>query len=422
MVFDIGTTTIVGIIFNMENHNCIDIKTLTNSQISYGADVISRISFCKQDEQNVKILQQKILNCINKLIDELSIENNINKSDILRIVIVGNTTMLHIFKGINPKSLARYPFTPAFIKSDNIIASNLNLNVNKNAEIIILPNIAGHVGADITSDIIYTQIDSTNKTILLVDIGTNCEIVLHYNNNIFVCSTAAGPAFEGNGIKYGMRARNGAIEKVCSNNDELNLKVIGGGNEKAIGICGSGLIDLVAVLLNKNIIDNTGRILQVHELIKKDISPKLYNKVLQTNEGISFNITENILLTQNDIRQLQLAKSAIYSGIATLIKQYNLSFMDIDNLLIAGAFGNYIDKENAIRIGLLPNIKKDKINFIGNAASMGACMALLSNNICKKANKLVEKIQHIELSKNDYFQQEYIKQLNFMDLHKNLLV
>lgn len=416
MAFDIGTTTVVGMLWNLADGSMVDVTAGTNPQSLYGADVISRIQFCKEKEENLSTMQKITIDCLNDMITELTQKNKLDKKDIYDMTVVGNTTMSHLFLGVSPESLARLPFTPVFYEMTEKMAKELGLEINEEAKVCLLPNIAGHVGSDISAVLLATGLKEKKGANLAIDIGTNGEILLAKDGKVLTCSTAAGPAFEGASIQMGMRASDGAIEKVRIDNNNVTITTIG--DKEPIGICGSGLIDSVAELLKAGIVEESGRMLKKEEALSKGIAQELADRIQKGEKGMFFILSyqedgEDIVLTQQDIREVQLAKGAIYAGIKTLMKQLEVTEEDLESLILAGAFGNYIEKDSALAIGLLPDISKERIHSVGNAAGVGACMALLSKEARELVQSLAKETEHVELSMNMDFQEEYIYAMNF---------
>lgn len=415
LAFDIGTTTVVGHIWNLITGELIGIKAVTNPQGLYGADVISRITYANDNKENLQNIHQKIIDCINGIVDEFSEEYGVKLHHIYDITVVGNTTMSHLFLGINPRQLALAPFTPVFVKSVSGLASELGIDVNKKARFYLLPNIAGHVGSDITAGVISTGIKHKDGIHLMLDVGTNGEIVLTGKGVSMTCSTAAGPAFEGASIFKGMRAAEGAIEKIKIDED-VRIKVIG--NAMPIGICGSGIIDAVAQMISSGLIDWTGKFIKPEAMAEKNIPELIRSRFRKGERGNEFVLAFNsygddVVILQKDIREVQLAKAAIYAGIKIMMNRIGVTDNNLDGIHIAGAFGNYIDVDSALTIGLLPKIDKGKIKSEGNAAGIGACMALLSADHREEAQKVADTIIHVELAACEEFQEEYLKAMSF---------
>lgn len=416
IAFDIGTTTVVAMLWNYETGELVDIKAISNPQGAYGADVISRIMYAGDSAGNLDNIKRKIIDCINHCIEEFTETNNIDYNDISMITVVGNTTMSHIFAGVDPRSLAIATFTPVFLDGKNHLAKTFGVNAGEKTRLYLLPNLAGHVGSDITAGILATNILNENRKELLVDIGTNGEIVLVAKGRAITCSTAAGPAFEGASIFKGMRAAAGAIEEVYIDKNKVDIVVID--NSKPVGICGSGIIDAVAQLLVNGIVDSTGRFLKKETLIENGFSPNIADRLRRNDRVVEFvlayvNGSDDIVITQKDIREVQLAKGAIFAGISILMKSLDLQSADLDRISLAGAFGNYINKESALAIGLLPKVDLEKIVSVGNAAGVGASIGLLSNSMERDVKEISEKIEHIELSTYEGFQDIYFSAMNF---------
>jgi len=383
----------------------------------FGADVLSRITYASKGPEQLKQLQTLVIEGLNKIIEGLCKNNQIRREEIYQAVVVGNTTMSHLFLGIDPTCLGPAPFIPVFRQSVQVEALELGLNILETGHVVVVPNVAGYVGADTVAVMIAAKVDQLPGYTLAVDIGTNGEIILAGGKRILTCSTAAGPAFEGAEIKYGMRAADGAIERVKIT-DDVELAVIG--NTKPIGICGSGLIDAIAQMAEAGVIYESGRIVNVPEDMAK-LPPKIQERIRQGEGGFEFVIAwgkdsgsgEDVVLTQKDIRELQLAKGAILAGIKILMKEMGIGLEQLDRVLLAGAFGNYISKESALQIGLLPNVPVEQIKAIGNAAGNGAKMVLLSKEERKKAVTLAGLSEHLELSTRSDFQDEFIDALAF---------
>ena len=415
LAVDIGTTTVVGHLWNLLTGDLIEVNAVANPQGAYGADVISRIAYAKVSMEQLNRLHRKIIDCINGMIAEFAGTHHIKPEHIYCISVVGNTTMSHLFLGINPKQLAVSPFSPVFVNSITDSTSKLGIQINKYGKFYLLPNIAGHVGSDITAGVISTGILKKEGVHLMIDIGTNGEIVLSGKEMPMTCSTAAGPAFEGASIFKGMRAAEGAIEKIRID-DDVHIQVIG--NKVPIGICGSGIIDSVAQLLLNGLIDSTGKFIKAEAMKEKNIPESIISRFRKSERGnefvLAFNsVGDDVVVLQKDIREVQLAKAAIYSGIRIMMNRMGITDDDLEEIHIAGAFGNYIDIESALTIGLLPKINKNKIISEGNAAGAGASMALLSSDKREEAEMAAEAIAHIELAACPDFQEEYLQAMYF---------
>ncbi len=418
IAFDIGTTTIVGSLINLSNAAVLAVAAVTNPQNVYGADVISRITHATRTEEGLVQLQKKVIDAANRIIGQLLEQTGTARERVYEITAVGNTTMSHLFMGIDPTYLAPAPFIPAYSRALEVEACQLGLNINPHGRVVFLPSIAGYVGSDTVGVILATNMDRRTDNCAAIDIGTNGELVLAAGGRLMACSTAAGPAFEGAEIKHGMRAAAGAIETVNYTEGSLEIKTID--TAQACGICGSGLIDAVAALLKAGLIEPNGRFVNPQENPER-IPGQLLGRMRPGPAGYEFILTPaaesatggDIVLTQGDLRELQLAKGAIYAGLMILLKEANLKFSDLDQVLLAGAFGNYIRKESALAIGLLPAILPEKIIAVGNAAGDGSRMALVSQSIRRRAYGLPAKVEHFELSTRPDFQDIFIDALSF---------
>ncbi len=417
LAIDIGTTTIVAYLMDLNTGSVLASGAATNPQNVFGADVISRIVHVTDNDNGLQQLQEKLIHGLNEVISALCHDVGISRNEIYRTVAVGNTTMSHLFLGIDPTYLAPAPFVPVFRQAVQVEAGELRLNTLNTGKVSVLPNVSGYVGSDTVGVMLAAGVDRLQGINLIIDIGTNGEVILVGKDRILTCSTAAGPAFEGAEIKSGMRAAEGAIEGVTIS-DDVQLKVIG--ETKPRGICGSGLIDAVSEMYKAGIIDASGR------LGKKDqsrdrLSDKLGRRLRETDGGREFVLVwgsdsdsgEDIVLSQKDIRELQLAKGAIMAGARILLRDMGVSPQEIDRVMLAGAFGNYINRESAREIGLLPSLPIERIEAIGNAAGHGAKMALLSCEERVRADTLSRRAEHIELSVRAEFQKEFVESLSF---------
>ncbi|HUU18999.1 MAG TPA: ASKHA domain-containing protein [Sedimentisphaerales bacterium] len=411
---DIGTTTVVAKLINMADGECHATEATINPQSRYGDDVISRIAYA-QDDEKLAELHKAIIDCVNGLTTKLCKKTSINPKHIYEMCVVGNTTMNHIFLKLPVTQLGQAPYKAFSLDAHDIPAAQLHLEMNPAGNIHTVENIAGFVGSDTIAVALAVDIDSTEEMTLVVDIGTNGELVLGTKDKLYAASCAAGPALEGARITCGSRAAEGAIEAVVVNEDDIDLDVIGNASPRSI--CGSGLIDAVAVMLELGIIDHTGRFVE-KEKIEGKVSPAIFSRIREEQSQPAFLLAENdgagtVYLTQKDIRQMQLAKAAIRAGIRLLQKRIGLEDCDIEHILLAGAFGNYIRKESALRIGLLPTVPVEKIRFVGNAAASGAWMVLVSRHYRETARELAGKIKYIEIAHEPEFQDVYADSMLF---------
>jgi uncharacterized 2Fe-2S/4Fe-4S cluster protein (DUF4445 family) len=389
LAVDIGTSTLVVELVDLNTGRSIDTQTANNSQMKYGADIVSRISFAYMDPKNLEKLQGAIVNDVSRMTSQLLQRNKIKSACVYEIVLAGNAPMNHFLLGIPVNSLALAPFHAAFQTLPELSAQQVGFRINSSGKAYIAPNIKSFVGGDISAGLLAADLAARKGNILFIDLGTNGEIVLKNEKRIITTSTAAGPAFEGMNISSGMLAFPGAIYK-AERKKRLTLHTIAKKPPK--GICGTGLIDLVAIFLNLGRISPTGVI-------------QNKNKVIP--------IAKNISLTQKDIREIQLAVAAIKSGTQMMLEIHKLQKDDLDVIFIAGAFGNYLNIRNAMTLGLLPPIDPEKIFFIGNSSLAGARALLLSEHAKQKSEALVNKIQYVSLATNPKFQDTFIAALDF---------
>lgn len=416
VAFDIGTTTIVGVLWNLTTGEMVDTAARTNPQSPYGSDVISRILFSMQEEENPALLQKIVIDCIEEILCQFIAANQISGDNIVAGTVVGNTTMTHLLLGVDASSLASAPYLPGYEGPVVVSAKEMGLTMAEDADLQILPNIAGHVGADIVGVLIASDLKHLDGANLAIDIGTNGEILLAKDGRILTCSTAAGPAFEGASIRHGMRASTGAIEKVRIVNDDVDLTVIG--ETEPTGICGSGLIDVVAELLSAGLISPTGRLMTKEAGETYNVPKRLLDRLKRDEYGDAFLLSrridgKEISLYQKDIREVQLAKGAVAAGIRIMMKELDIVAGDLTRVLIAGAFGNYIDKLSALTIGLLPEVEPSKVRSIGNGAGTGASMALLSPKMWESAVRLAGETEHIDLASHSQFQTIFLNEMSF---------
>jgi len=414
---DIGTTTVVASLINLTDGKTVAVASQTNPQVTFGDDVISRIQYCRDNKDGLEILHRRIISGINELLRETCEKSGVEPTQIYELTAAGNATMQHLFLKVPVAQIAQAPYVSAFADAVNVNAAQLGLDIHPEGNIYIMPSVAAHVGGDTVAVTLATAMRHSDKINMALDIGTNGEIVLGSREKLLACSTAAGPAFEGARIRQGMRGAAGAIERVHIHED-VELLVIGG--QAPTGICGSGLIDAVAELLIAGVLDNSGR-LRNHDELPENINPALRRRLIKFEGNPAFILSfasqtkhgEDILLTQRDIRELQLGKGAIHAGLVTLINHLGIETSNIDRLYLAGAFGNYIRPESARRIGLLPDIELAKIQGVGNAASTGAKEVLLNKQARQHAEQLSREIEYVELASRKEFQEIFTSSMMF---------
>ena len=419
IAFDIGTTTLVGYLINLNDGKIYSVSSALNPQTAYGEDVVSRITYIKNNKDGLLKLNSVVVGALNEMIDEICANAKISPSQIYEATIVGNSVMHHIFLNIDPTYIGLSPYVPAVKRDLNLKARDVNLGINRGGYVYILPLIAGFVGADTMGVILSSEIDNESELALAIDVGTNGEIIIGNSDVLATGSCAAGSALEGAHIKNGMRAAAGAIDTLKIDQNDLSVTYTTISGKKPIGICGSGIIDAIAEMLKSKIITRSGRFnkeLKDHErIIKND---KNFEFILVRKDQTL--IKRDITISQNDVRELQMAKAAFYSGTRIILNYLNKSDKDkykIKQIFLAGAFGNYINKTNAKFIGMIPDISEDFIYQIGNAAGVGAQNCLLNINLRDKARKLLEKIEYIEIAVAQEFQREYAQAMYFPHLN-----
>ena len=416
LVFDLGTSTLVGKLISLFDGRQIAAISRLNSQIKYGTDVISRIQHVKEEPEGLSLMHECLMKDLNLIVKRLLEVGRLKPEDVFAAVAAGNTTMQHFLLSLDPSGIAEAPFSPVLTDGIIVNANNAGLTLNQEAVLYVMPVKSGYIGGDMISVIMASEAAEQEEEIILgLDLGTNGEIFLGNRKRLMTCSAAAGPALEGAKITHGMIARTGAIEGVRFKDGELIYKEVG--NTKPIGICGSGLVDLVAVLLNCGIIDTEGLISPPEKGPAYGLRSRVIEKggvynFLVASEEESYN-GKPIYLTQKDVRELQLAKSAIAAGIQTLMDEMGIELKDVNRICLAGALGNYINPYSAMRIGLLPMVEPAIIKSLGNAASTGASMVLLSKAYWPWANELVHFIEHVELSCRKDFTEHFILNMDF---------
>jgi len=418
VAFDVGTTTLVGTLLDVNTGAELAVASRLNPQTPFGDDVLSRILHSRQEPDGLRQLQRVIAEALNAMVDELCQTAEVARERLYLAALSGNTTMQQLLLGVDPGPLAEVPFVPATGRGRSVPAAEVGLRLHPRATAYVLPVIGGFVGGDTVSGILATALTEAEGPTLLVDVGTNGEIVLFADGKLTAASTAAGPAFEGARISQGMRGSNGAIEKVVVDG-RLRINVIG--DVPPVGLCGSGLIDLAAELLRHGILRPEGR-LRMQEHLPGDLPDNLAERLIEHQGQPAFLIApadetahgEPIVLTQRDLRELQLATGAIRCGIAILIRRAGLAPADLDRVLIAGGFGNFIRRSNAQRIGLLPgDVPHHRIRYQGNTSLAGARLTALSRRARQAAEETARQTEHVDLSREPGFAELFAESMIF---------
>lgn len=414
---DLGTTTLAGYLLDLKSGEVKAVTSSLNPQLSIGEDLITRIEYGLEKDDGRRVLQEKVVEAVNQnIIEELIDEAGVQKEDIYEIVFAGNTAMHHLFLGIDPQYLAKSPFPPGRQSSVPLKAGKIGIDINKRGYCYWLPLIGGWVGADNVGVLLASKIYDQSKMSLVIDIGTNGEVALGNKKEAYVTSTAAGPALEGALIKHGMRAQEGSINEISIDPESLNPDFKTLEDEPPKGICGSGVIDAASEMFKVGIIEANGRFskeFRDHGRIRKMDEDILEYVLVKESESA---LNKGITITQKDIREIQKAKGAIQA--VTRVLMNRLDVTEFDQVLLAGAFGNYIDKKSSMVLGLFPECELDKIESIGNAAGSGAKLALMSQEERAEADRIPEKVEFVELAGSDEFRDHFIKAMNFP--HQNI--
>lgn len=410
MAVDIGTTTVAAYLYDLVSGRCAAVGSMLNPQRKHGADVISRIGYSIQDGSNKAELQELITGCINRLASQMANEAGISQDDIYTAVFAGNTTMQHLLLGLDGAGIASAPFIPVTTRLLRIPAKELGLAFNRFATVSVFPGVSAYVGGDTVAAVLSTGMYAEEGVSLLIDVGTNGEIVLGGCEWMLACSTAAGPAFEGANIRNGMGGVAGAIDSVGRAPDYAYTVI---GNARPAGICGSGIVDALAALLDAGIIDETGRLPDEEET---DHEVRASGRLVNADGLRAFALCGGdapIVITQRDIREIQNAKAAIAAGIETLVNEAGISVNDIGKVYLAGGFGSSLHVATAVRIGLLPAELEDRVEAIGNASGAGAAEGLLSEASLRTAAILPKRVRYVELSASAYFTEKYVDHMLF---------
>ena len=415
LAIDIGTTTVVTTLIELESGEQLASVSSLNPQSVYGGDLMSRIAFAQFNPGNLRKLHTRIVGLVNQHVAEVCRESGVLAKWIYKAVIVGNTCMHHLLLGIDPSHVGLAPYAPVMRHAATFSARDLLLKIAPEARICFLPLVAGFVGADAVAVALATRLADSDALRIAVDIGTNGEVILGSRTRLMACSAPAGPALEGAQIRHGMRGAVGAIDRVTVD-DDIHIHTIG--EAPPLGICGSGLIDLLAGLLGAGAIDWTGLIaMETRDSLPPRLAARLVmhgeeRQVIVTRAGEA-GATADIVLTQDDVRQVQLAKGAIASGIAMLQHVAGVPDDRVEELLLAGGFGNYVSIASAVRIGLIPDLPASRIRYVGNAASLGAQLCLLSEAERTRAAEVARRIEHVSLAAHPDFEEIFVNAMNF---------
>ena len=404
LAVDIGTTKVAAYLLDLADGKTLAKAGAMNPQIGYGEDVISRIAYTREQTGGRRLLQARLAETLNELVEEMCRETGAVHAQVVEAVMVGNTAMHHLLAGLPVQQLAMSPYVPAISRALQFRARDIGLKLASGAAIHLLPNIAGYVGADHVAALLAAGIWQTERTALLVDIGTNTEISLACRGRLLSCSCASGPAFEGAHIRDGMRAAPGAIEHVQIAGDQVRTYTIGG--EPPVGLCGSGILDAIAQMRAGDILDNKGQMRTADARVRR-VDGKRPEFVLVPAEATGHG--RDICVTRQDVNEIQLAKGAIRAGLEILLVEAGITAGDVEEFFVAGAFGTYIDLASAVGLGMFPDLPLERFRQVGNAAGIGAKQTLLSLGLRRTAAEIARRVEYIELTTHPAFQAEFMK-------------
>lgn len=409
---DIGTTTVVAALVNLDTGAELATASVINPQKQYGLDVLTRITYAMENPNDAQTkLQHAIVDGINKLIDELCTETSISKLQLYEVVIAGNTTMLHLLMGVDSTVIGKSPYAPVFVNAKTLLAKEIGIKAGHMTMLYCLPSVSAYIGADIVAGTYVCGLHDTDKTSLFIDIGTNGEIVLAHEGRLISCSCAAGPALEGMNISAGMRAQEGAIEELEITPSAITTKVIG--DKTGIGLCGSGILAVVREMIKTGIVTPKGSMIKLDKLEEDDYRRRYIRLNGNKRELVLGNTQVPIVVTQSDVRQVQLAKGAILSGFYALLNKAGISMDDLDQVIVAGQFGAHLPADSLIGTGILPEGVRNKLLYVGNASKTGAYMALMSTDVRQSIEVLADRMEYMELGATEGYERLFAKCLLF---------
>ncbi len=405
LAVDIGTTKVAAYLIDMESGETVAKSGAMNPQIAYGEDIISRIRYINDHPDGLKTLQERIVETLNNLVEELSKEAKVKREQVIEAVIVGNTAMHHIVAGLPVKQLGDSPYMATVGEAMNIKARDLGLKLAAGATVYLPPNIAGFVGADHVSMLVGAGLHHVQETIVSLDIGTNTELSLFHKGRHWTCSCPSGPAFEGAHIEDGMRAAPGAVERVRLEGDDVQVHTIG--NVDAVGICGSGILDAIAECRKADLLTPKGAFIGAHPRLRGNGTAAEFVLVPAARSRTG----RDVRMTRKDVNEIQLAKGAVRAGAEALLDVAGIKAEDLDQIVIAGAFGTYLDVDSAVTVGMFPRIERTRYQQIGNAAGTGARRMLVARNQREIAENIAREVEFVELAKHPSFTKIYSQAL-----------
>ena len=411
VAIDIGTTTVVTALIDLQTGKEIANASMINAQKHFGLDVLTRITYeYENPETGVRELQEAIVKSINAMLGEVCQEAGVNRRDIREIDVAANCTMMHMFLGVDARSIGRAPYKPEFLSAKTLPAKEIGIEAGEDTILYCLPQVSAYIGADIVAGAYVCEMQNAKGNVLFIDIGTNGEIVLASKGKLLCCSCAAGPALEGMNISSGMRATEGAVEDVEISEKGISLKVIG--DQAPVGICGSGILAVLRELLKSGLVKKTGVFIKKDKLEETDYR---YSMIRMNGTKREFILKEDpeLLITQGDVRQVQLAKGAILSGFTALCKKAGIQMEELDRVMIAGQFGAHIPADSLTGTGILPKVVEDKLVYVGNSSKTGAYMTLMSEKIKREMEELAEKMEYMELAETENYERIFTECMIF---------
>ena len=415
VAIDIGTTTVVCTLIDMLNGKELANASMINAQKHFGLDVLTRISYeLEHPEDGAEKLQKAIVDSVNDMIAEACHQASVDPKEIYEVTVGANCTMMHMLLGVDATSIGKAPYAPMFVRANDIKASEIGIHVAEGARLYCLPSVSAYIGADIVAGAYVCELKKEKGNVLFIDIGTNGEIVLSNKGRLLCCSCAAGPALEGMNISSGMRAAEGAIEDVKITEEGVRLKVIG--NEEPIGICGSGILAVIKELLRVGLIRKEGAFIKLKQLEETDYRYPMLQLDGIKREFIMTKKPQKLLITQGDVRQVQLAKGAILSGFIALLNKAGIRMEDLDKVMIAGQFGAHLPAESLVGTGILPKEVEDRLVYVGNSSKTGAYMALMSSKVKAEMEELASYMDYMELGATEGYERLFSDCLIFPDI------
>ena len=411
VAIDIGTTTVVTALIDLQTGKEIANASMINAQKHFGLDVLTRITYeYENPETGARELQEAIVKSINAMLGEVCQEAGVDRRDIREIDVAANCTMMHMLLGVDARSIGRAPYKPEFLSAQTLPAKEIGIEAGENTILYCLPQVSAYIGADIVAGAYVCEMQNAKGNVLFIDIGTNGEIVLASKGKLLCCSCAAGPALEGMNISSGMRATEGAVEDVEISEKGISLKVIG--DQTPVGICGSGILAVLRELLKSGIVKKTGVFVKKDKLEETDYR---YSMIRMNGTKREFILKEEpeLLITQGDVRQVQLAKGAILSGFTALCKKAGIQMEELDKVMIAGQFGAHLPADSLTGTGILPKVVEDKLVYVGNSSKTGAYMTLMSEKIKREMEELAEKMEYMELAETENYERIFTECMIF---------